>query len=71
MNILLGSLVIVICILGLSYLIGFALVDRNNAMLINKALFYYRIQVGLTYIGYVSLVVVFIVGLIFGFGLLF
>jgi hypothetical protein len=37
----------------------------------SKALFYYRVMIGMTYIGYISLVVVFIVGLIFGFSLLF
>jgi hypothetical protein len=71
MNILFGSLVIVICILGLSYLIGFALVDRDDVLVVEKGLFYYRVKIGMTYIGYVSLVVVFVVGLIFGFDLLF
>ena len=71
MNILLGLLVMAICIVGLSYLIGFALVDRDDVLVVGKGLFYYRVMIGITYIGYISLVVVFIVGLIFGFSLLF
>lgn len=71
MNIVFGILIIIMCTLGLGYLIGYATVDRDDWVVPSKSkLFIERMVVGMQYIGYVSLVVVFVVGLIFGIGLL-
>lgn len=71
MNIILGIVIIVMCVLGLSYLIGFAVVNRDDYQFeLRISLFVERMIVGMTYVGYVSLIIVFVVGLIFGIGLL-